>query len=514
VSTVQEPLNLTSSYVGAWHGSEAYKHAERLIKHNNLSKIVSVHHSKVETLQLDEQVDIIVSEWMGKFLIKEGMLSSVLWARNRLLNPHTGIVFPQHASLYVSFLGHDVEWMFSHQQATLSSRMRSFEDLCHISRSEFNGLDFCGPLLETYTNSTRQFLFNNYFRQDLLGGDLAGEASLLADYDLKTQPAWTLNREQVAHLSFQFNKTSASKVCGIAGWFRVDFPGETAVSLDTAPGSLAESTHWGQTVFLFPDGCVDLSMEEDCNILSATVRARMNSPAQPRTVNVSVELNARCPPNKDITICEDTTPSFSMPAPPAPTVQALDAPMPTELSEEKVRELRARRKRAAAKLQEARDTAKLASLYSEPWDETVEQQLRHVNFEGGASRDIAATRRSDDDNSATPLERWKHVAPSPMPLTHESGSTCTVHWTMEHSFVVGDVEHSLRPPSFARGVDTNRDGQLDPQEIVASLDISTDDVCEGSEHNTCSSVLSLLDTDSDGIVSYAEFDDFVRVQGM
>ena len=53
----------------------------------------------VEDLELPEPVDIIVSEWMGYFLLRESMLDSVLVARDRWLKPG-GVLFPSHATMY------------------------------------------------------------------------------------------------------------------------------------------------------------------------------------------------------------------------------------------------------------------------------------------------------------------------------------------------------------------------------------------------------------------------------
>ena len=47
------------------------------------------------------QVDIIISEWMGYFLLRESMLDSVLVARDRFLKPG-GALYPSHARLYVA----------------------------------------------------------------------------------------------------------------------------------------------------------------------------------------------------------------------------------------------------------------------------------------------------------------------------------------------------------------------------------------------------------------------------
>jgi type I protein arginine methyltransferase len=46
-------------------------------------------------------VDIIISEWMGYFLLYESMLDCVLWARDKYLTPD-GHLFPDRAVMYVS----------------------------------------------------------------------------------------------------------------------------------------------------------------------------------------------------------------------------------------------------------------------------------------------------------------------------------------------------------------------------------------------------------------------------
>lgn len=47
-----------------------------------------------------DTVDIIISEWMGYFLVYESMLDTVLWARDKWLAPG-GLIFPDKASLHV-----------------------------------------------------------------------------------------------------------------------------------------------------------------------------------------------------------------------------------------------------------------------------------------------------------------------------------------------------------------------------------------------------------------------------
>lgn len=48
-----------------------------------------------------EQFDIIISEWMGYFLLYESMLDTVLLARDKYLKPG-GLMFPDSASLFLA----------------------------------------------------------------------------------------------------------------------------------------------------------------------------------------------------------------------------------------------------------------------------------------------------------------------------------------------------------------------------------------------------------------------------
>ena len=58
-------------------------------------------HPELTECLLAFQVDIIISEWMGYFLLRESMLDSVLVARDRFLKPG-GALYPSHARLYIA----------------------------------------------------------------------------------------------------------------------------------------------------------------------------------------------------------------------------------------------------------------------------------------------------------------------------------------------------------------------------------------------------------------------------
>lgn len=48
-----------------------------------------------------DKVDIIISEWMGYFLIYESMFDSVIFARDKWL-AKDGLVFPDKAKMYIA----------------------------------------------------------------------------------------------------------------------------------------------------------------------------------------------------------------------------------------------------------------------------------------------------------------------------------------------------------------------------------------------------------------------------
>ncbi len=55
----------------------------------------------METIELPEQVDLIVSEWMGGYGVDEGFLSAVLIARDRWLKPQ-GKMLPERVTAWIA----------------------------------------------------------------------------------------------------------------------------------------------------------------------------------------------------------------------------------------------------------------------------------------------------------------------------------------------------------------------------------------------------------------------------
>ncbi|XP_019192643.1 PREDICTED: probable protein arginine N-methyltransferase 1.2 [Ipomoea nil] len=100
-------LSLFCAKVGAKHVyavecSTMAGMAQEIVKSNGFSDVITVIKGKIEEIELPvAQVDIIISEWMGYFLLYENMLNTVLYARNKWLVPN-GLVLPDKASLYLT----------------------------------------------------------------------------------------------------------------------------------------------------------------------------------------------------------------------------------------------------------------------------------------------------------------------------------------------------------------------------------------------------------------------------
>uniref|UniRef100_A0A673JEI0 type I protein arginine methyltransferase n=1 Tax=Sinocyclocheilus rhinocerous TaxID=307959 RepID=A0A673JEI0_9TELE len=99
-------LSMFAAKAGAKHVygiecSSISEYSEKIIKSNHLDNVITIIKGKVEETELPvDQVDIIISEWMGYCLFYESMLNTVIYARDKWLKPG-GFMFPDRATLYV-----------------------------------------------------------------------------------------------------------------------------------------------------------------------------------------------------------------------------------------------------------------------------------------------------------------------------------------------------------------------------------------------------------------------------
>lgn len=76
--------------------------AKEIVEANGMSDKITLLQGKMEEVELPfPKVDIIISEWMGYFLLYESMLDTVLYARDRYLAPG-GLIFPDKATIFLA----------------------------------------------------------------------------------------------------------------------------------------------------------------------------------------------------------------------------------------------------------------------------------------------------------------------------------------------------------------------------------------------------------------------------
>lgn len=202
--------------------------AHDVVVENNVQHIVQVFHTPVEEFQLPDgvpHVDIIISEWMGFYLLHEGMLDSVIWARDRFL-ASDGLMFPASATISLA-------------PCSVPSR---FDD--------WHSVD--GVRMSCVGRALRE---QKSLKPEVLS---VGEASLLHE---GTVMAWLDLRDvtlaELEELRFKevIVAERSGRYQGVCIWFDCEFPmvessGDSVV-LSTGPA--VPATHWQQTVVVLPE---------------------------------------------------------------------------------------------------------------------------------------------------------------------------------------------------------------------------------------------------------------------
>lgn len=106
-ASLQVLIHITLAKSGAKHvygveKANIYIHSRNIIKQNNLDDKITIINGLIEQIALPvEKVDIIISEWMGYFLLYESMFDSVLFARDKWLAAD-GILLPDTATMMIA----------------------------------------------------------------------------------------------------------------------------------------------------------------------------------------------------------------------------------------------------------------------------------------------------------------------------------------------------------------------------------------------------------------------------
>ena len=195
-------------------------YAKEIIKRNNLEDKITVIKSKVEDAELPvEKVDIIISEWMGYFLLYESMFDSVLFARDKWLDKNNGFMLPDTASISIASI-EDVDYK--------KQKIDFWNNVYGINMDCFKQTTLNEPLIDVCPKNRINSNSCKIFEVDLLN----------------------VKKEELdfsSHYELTFNRNN-DYFSGIVGWFETGFTKlNKKFNLSTSP--YLKSTHWQQTVF-------------------------------------------------------------------------------------------------------------------------------------------------------------------------------------------------------------------------------------------------------------------------
>lgn len=217
-------LSIFAARAGAKHvyaieNAEIAIFAREIIKQNGLENKITVIKGKMEEIELPvKEVDIIISEWMGYFLLYESMLDTVLYARDKYLNKESGKMLPDRAQVYVASI---------EDEQYKSNKFGFWRNVYGVNMTCLGHAAIKEPLVD----SVEPNMINS-------------NACMILDLDLVRMKKEDVNFSVEYELAFNRN----DRVHALVAWFDTTFSDlQNPVVLSTSP--YKKYTHWKQTVF-------------------------------------------------------------------------------------------------------------------------------------------------------------------------------------------------------------------------------------------------------------------------
>ncbi|CAN8022846.1 unnamed protein product, partial [Ixodes persulcatus] len=191
-----------------------------IVRENDLHGTVTLLKGRLEDIDLPvERVDVIVSEWMGYFLLFEGMLDTVLHARDHHLKPG-GTLLPSRCDLFLVAL---CDKALHQRHIGFWGDVYGFKMSClkkEVAREAHIMLVGPESVCSVQPALVKSLNLNTCYVED---------TNFTSDFEFEVAPG-------------------ADEITAFAGYFDSAFELPVPVVLSTSP--LAKPTHWKQTVFL------------------------------------------------------------------------------------------------------------------------------------------------------------------------------------------------------------------------------------------------------------------------
>lgn len=250
-------LSMFAAKAGAKHVysvdmSNIIEKAREIVSLNGFEDKITLLQGKLEDIELPvKHVDIIVSEWMGYFLLYESMLDTVLYARDRYLTPG-GLILPDKCEMYIAGI-EDAQYK--------SEKINYWEDVYGFDYTPFINVAMVEPLVDTVDNNA-----------------LITTPSKFFEFDINT----VTKEELVFHRDFELEAIDNDLCHAYVVWWDAIFPGDEKVTLYTGP--MRQYTHWKQTIFYMND-VLDLKKGD---VIKGSIALRPNT-GNPRELDIEIE---------------------------------------------------------------------------------------------------------------------------------------------------------------------------------------------------------------------------------
>ncbi|XP_050297614.1 protein arginine N-methyltransferase 1 [Anthonomus grandis grandis] len=224
--------------------SEVVYKAMDIVRENSLQDTIQLIKGQLEKTSLPvEKVDIIVSEWMGYFLLFEGMLDSVIYARDKYLN-EGGLLLPNRCT--ISLVG-----------------------VCDEDRYK-NLIDFWDNVYGFSMKCMKPEILLEANVETVPNDKLITDSVVVSEIDIMTCTTNACNFKK----DFTFTARKEGKLTAIAGYFDTFFDLTQKVEFSTGPQ--VDRTHWQQTVF-YLGKTVELQEGQTLNCSISCSRLKKNA---------------------------------------------------------------------------------------------------------------------------------------------------------------------------------------------------------------------------------------------
>jgi protein arginine N-methyltransferase 3 len=233
--------------------------ARENIFNNGFADVITCLRGKVEEVVLPvDKVDIIVSEWMGYFLLYEAMLDSVLWARDKYLKPD-GLMVPSHMNMWVAPVA-DPEFVADHftfwrdiygfDMKAMQAGIHEEAHVLHMPTKTICGEPFPFLQLELHTTTVKDLTFTKEFKSKL-----TQNIDSLDGFDIWFDTFFAGSRDEVIPRDARAETWQSPKPGGVA----------------FTTGPYGKETHWRQGV-VFIDNNDSSKAHQEGEVVTGTLQ--------------------------------------------------------------------------------------------------------------------------------------------------------------------------------------------------------------------------------------------------